>query len=90
MTPEEQQALLMQIMSRHEQPDAVEGVPLTDPNQALAPILSREFNVPVEEILAIPPVEGMTLRQQLERMRPRTGGVEWGIDGDMITGEVKF
>lgn len=97
MTPEEEQALMMQMIDRHEGPiGPVQGVSMADPNQALAPMLSREFNIPVDQILAIPPVEGMTLRQQLERLRPNTtvGGMEFGVDGSLreprITGRVEF
>lgn len=90
MTPEEEQALMMQMIDRHEGPAGPIQGNFTDPNQILAPMLSREFNIPVEEIIAIPPVEGLTLRQQLERLRPNTGGIEWGVDGEQITGKIEF
>jgi len=97
MTPEEQQQMMLEIIDRHEQPAGpVSGVDMTDPTQALAPVLSRQFNIPVDEILAIPPVEGLTLREQLERMRPSTnlGGLELGVDGSVkeprITGRMEF
>jgi len=95
-TPSEQE-LMMQMIDRHEQPSGpVSGVEMADPNTALAQTLSRQFNIPVDQILAIPPVEGMTLRQQLDRMRPSAniGGLELGVDGSVkeprITGRVEF
>lgn len=91
-TPDEQQ-LMMQMIDRHEGPvGPVNNISMADPQQALIPMLSREFNIPEADIIAIPPVEGMTLRQQLERLRPQTniGGLELGTDGQRITGRVEF
>lgn len=92
MTPEEESQLMMQMIDRHERPAGPIQGNFADPNQALVPLLSREFNIPPEEILAIPPVEGMTLREQLERLRPNTniGGLELGTDGRRITGRIEF
>lgn len=95
MTPEEEQAMMMEVIGGHEGPGPVTAN-FADPTQALVPMLSREFNIPAEEILAIPPVEGMTLRQQLEGLRPNTniGGLELGVDGSVkeprITGRMEF
>lgn len=91
-TPNEQD-LMMQMIDKHEQPAGpVSGVDMQDPNSVLAQSLSRQFNIPVDDILAIPPVEGQTLRQQLEALRPslNVGGMELGVDGRRITGRVEF
>ncbi len=85
--------MVRRIMEDHERISGQGSqVSFADPEQALATVLSRQFNLPVEEILAIQPVEGVTLRQQLERMRPRTnvGGLELGTDGRRVTGRVEF
>lgn len=91
MTPEEEQAMMMEVVGGHEGPGPVTA-DFTDPNTALASTLSRQFNIPVDQILAIPPVEGQTLRQQLEALRPNlnVGGMELGVDGRRITGRVEF
>lgn len=84
-TPDEQ-ALMMQMIDRHEQPAGpVSGVNMADPNQALASVLSRQFNIPAEEIAAMAPPEGMTLRQHLEGLQPQTsiGGVNVGLNGSV-------
>lgn len=84
-TPDEQ-ALMMQMIDRHEQPAGpVSGVSMADPTQALARVLSRQFNIPAEEIAAMPVPEGMTLRQQLEGLQPQMsmGGVDIGLNGSV-------
>lgn len=86
MTPEEEQALMMQMIDRHEQPAGpVSGVSMADPTQALTSVLSRQFNIPAEEIAVMAPPEGMTLRQHLEGLQPQMnmGGVDVGLNGSL-------
>lgn len=93
MTPEEKQAMLMQVMGAHESPPGPVQGNFQDPEAALLGVFQQRFNLSPEEVqqLQVPaPEEGLTLRQRLERLRPNTGGIEWGVDGEQITGRVEF
>jgi len=83
-TPDEQ-AMMMEMIDRHEQPAGPVQGNFADPEQALVGLLSRQFNIPAEEIMAMPPEEGLTLRQRLERLQPQTtiGGVNVGLNGSV-------
>ena len=98
MTPEEQQAMLMQVMGAHEGPGPV-NANFADPEQALLGTFQRRFNLSPEEVQQIQvqgPGEGLTLRQRLERLRPdlNVGGMELSVDGSIeeprIEGRMRF
>ena len=100
----DKQQLMMELMSgpgaQNPEPVAMDFggqknpmLDFNDPEAALLGLFQRRFNLSPEEVqqLSIPsPEPGLTLRQRLERLRPEIGGMRLGVDGNQITGNVRF
>ena len=90
---------LAELMGMQEAAHGPQQVSFDDPEQVLLWRLTQQFQLSPEEIQELQlaaPDPGMTLRQRVERLRPRTnmGGIEWGVDGSVseprLTGRVTW
>jgi hypothetical protein len=67
------------------------GIDFSDPSRVDWGRLAREFELSPQEVqeLQIPDQTGTPLAERFRRMVTR-GGVEWGVDGNQVTGKVRY